>query len=29
MSSFDLFYLGLVLVAFFGFALALAYFSHR
>ena len=29
MSSVDMLYLGLVLVAFFGFALALAYFSHR
>ena len=29
MSSVDLFYLGLVLAAFFGFAVALAYYSHR
>lgn len=29
MSSIDLFYLGLVLAAFFGFAVALAYYSHR
>ena len=29
MSFIDLLYLGLVLAAFFGFALALAYFSHR
>jgi hypothetical protein len=29
MSSVDLLYLGVVLVAFFGFALALAYYSHR
>lgn len=29
MSKVDLFYLGLVLVAFVGFATALAYYSHR
>jgi hypothetical protein len=29
MSSVDLFYLGVVLAAFFGFAVALAYYSHR
>lgn len=29
MSSFDLFYLGLVLVAFIGFATVLAYYAHR
>jgi hypothetical protein len=29
MTHFELFYLGLVLVAFSGFALALAYYSHR
>jgi hypothetical protein len=29
MSSVDLFYLGLVLAAFVGFATALAYYSHR
>ena len=29
MSSVDLLYLGLVLAAFLGFALALAYYSHR
>ena len=29
MSSVDLFYLGVVLAAFLGFALALAYYSHR
>ena len=28
MSSVDMFYLGLVLVAFLGFAAALAYYSH-
>jgi hypothetical protein len=29
MSSIDIFYLGLVLVAMVGFAVALAYYSHR
>jgi hypothetical protein len=29
MSHFELLYLGLVLVAFTGFALTLAYYSHR
>jgi hypothetical protein len=29
MSTVDMFYLGLVLVAFLGFAVALAYYSHR
>jgi hypothetical protein len=29
MSSVDLFYLGLVLFAFIGFATALGYYSHR
>lgn len=29
MSSVDIFYLGLVLVAFIGFAVVLAYYSHR
>jgi len=29
MSFVDIFYLGLVLAAFLGFALALAYYSHR
>ncbi len=29
MSTFNLLYLGVVLVAFFGFAIALAYYSHR
>ena len=29
MSAFNIFYLGLVLVAFGGFAAALAYYSHR
>ena len=29
MSKFDLLYLGLVLVAFGGFAVALAYYSQR
>ena len=29
MSSIDIFYLGLVLVAFLGFAAALAYYSQR
>jgi hypothetical protein len=29
MAEIDMFYLGLVLVAFVGFATALAYFSHR
>jgi hypothetical protein len=28
MSAFDMFYLGLVLVAFTGYAVALAYFAH-
>jgi hypothetical protein len=29
MSAFNLFYLGVVLFAFVGFAAALAYYSHR
>ena len=29
MSAFNIFYLGVVLVAFIGFAVALAYYSHR
>ena len=29
MSSVETFYLGLVLVAFIGFAVALAYYSHQ
>jgi len=29
MAAIDVFYLGLVLVAMFGFAAALAYYSHR
>jgi hypothetical protein len=29
MSTVDMFYLGLVLAAFLGFAGALAYYSHR
>ena len=29
MSTVDMFYLGLVLAAFLGFAVALAYYSHR
>jgi hypothetical protein len=29
MSTFNIFYLGLVLFAFVGFASALAYYSHR
>jgi hypothetical protein len=29
MSAFNMFYLGVVLVAFVGFAAALAYYSHR
>ena len=29
MSMIDMVYLGVVLVAFLGFALALAYYSHR
>jgi hypothetical protein len=29
MSAFEMFYLGLVLAAFIGFAVALAYYSHR
>jgi hypothetical protein len=29
MSAFEMFYLGLVLAAFIGFAAALAYYSHR
>ena len=29
MSTVDMIYLALVLIAFTGFALALAYFSHR
>lgn len=29
MSSVEIFYLGLVLVAFIGFAVALAYYSHQ
>ena len=29
MSATDMFYLGLVLAAFIGFAAALAYYSHR
>ena len=29
MSAIDMFYLGLVLAAFFGFAVTLAYYSHR
>jgi hypothetical protein len=29
MAAIDMFYLGLVLVAMFGFAGALAYYSHR
>jgi hypothetical protein len=29
MSSMEMLYLGLVLVAFIGFATALAYYSHR
>jgi hypothetical protein len=29
MSAFNMFYLGVVLVAFIGFAAALAYYAHR
>jgi hypothetical protein len=29
MSTIDMFYLGLVVAAFLGFAVALAYYSHR
>jgi hypothetical protein len=29
MSKFDMFYLGLVLAAFLGYAVTLAYHSHR
>jgi hypothetical protein len=29
MSKFDIFYLGVILVAFVGFAITLAYYSHR
>jgi hypothetical protein len=29
MSSVDIFYLGVVLFAFIGFAVSLAYYSHR
>ena len=29
MSTFDMFYLGLVVAAFLGFAVTLAYHSHR
>lgn len=29
MSTVDMFYLGLVVAAFLGFAVALAYYSHR
>ena len=29
MAAIDMFYLGLVLVAIFGFAAALAYYSHH
>jgi hypothetical protein len=29
MSAFEMFYLGLVLAAFIGFAAVLAYYSHR
>ena len=29
MSSVEIFYLGLVLAAFIGFAVVLAYYSHR
>jgi hypothetical protein len=29
MAAIDMFYLGLVLAAFLGFAAALAYYSHR
>jgi hypothetical protein len=29
MSAFNIFYLGVILVAFVGFAAALAYYSHR
>ena len=29
MGAFNMFYLGVVLVAFIGFAAALAYYSHR
>ena len=29
MSTVDMFYMGLVLAAFLGFAVALAYYSHR
>jgi hypothetical protein len=29
MSTVDMFYLGLVLAAFLGFAVALGYYSHR
>ena len=29
MGSIDMFYLGVVLAAFLGFAAALAYYSHR
>ena len=29
MNAFDMFYLALVVAAFLGFAVALAYYSHR
>jgi len=29
MNTFDMFYLALVVAAFLGFAVALAYYSHR